>query len=180
MGYLGDLSVLARKLSRAGIRYGLVGGAAMGAHGITRSTLDLDLLVEKEDLPGADRVFASLGWKRVYRSANVSHYRAARDGRVPLDVIHAFRPDSRRMLGMAVNRRMPDGAPVRVLRPEDIIGLKVQAMANDPGRKWIDTPDIEAIAGKGGRLDWPRILRYYRLFGREAEGKALRRRHRRP
>jgi len=179
MSYVGDLAVLARKLGKAGVRYGLAGGAALAAHGIARSTVDLDLLVEKEDLARADKVFLALGWKRIYRSANVSHYRGGRAGRVPLDVIHAFRTESRRMLKVAVRKRVPGGASARVLRPEDLIGLKVQAMVNDPGRKWIDILDIETLADRGKRLDWRRVVEYYRIFGREAEGKALRERHRR-
>ena len=58
--------------------------------------------------------------------------------------------------------------------PEDIIGLKVQAIANNPLRRAQDTADIQALANRfGATLNWPRILEYYALFDLSGEGQRL-------
>lgn len=54
---------------------------------------------------------------------------------------------------------------VRVVNPEDVIGLKVQAMVNDPDRRAQEMVDIERImAAYGQRLDWQRVEEFYELF----------------
>ena len=56
---------------------------------------------------------------------------------------------------------------VRTLRPDDIIGLKVQALANDPRRERRDMVDIELLAERySGEMDWQRMREYFALFGR--------------
>ncbi|MCM8778689.1 MAG: hypothetical protein NC898_05640 [Candidatus Omnitrophica bacterium] len=57
---------------------------------------------------------------------------------------------------------------------EDVIGLKVQAIANDPERKIKEMADIEALMGVyKNRLDWERLEDYFRLFGMDKELKQL-------
>ena len=56
---------------------------------------------------------------------------------------------------------------LRTLRPEDIVGLKVQALANDPGRERRDLADIELLAERfAAAMDWERIREYFALFDR--------------
>lgn len=54
---------------------------------------------------------------------------------------------------------------VRVVRPEDIIGLKVQAAANNPSRQTKEYADIETIMEYyRQKLDWRLIEDYCELF----------------
>ena len=56
-----------------------------------------------------------------------------------------------------------------------MIGLKVQAMRNDPGRRAQEQSDIERLMGRYGRnLDWQRIVEFYDVFGLADEAKNLR------
>lgn len=67
---------------------------------------------------------------------------------------------------------------VRVIRPEDVIGLKVQAMVNDPDRRTQELADIERLmALYGERLDWERIEEYYDLFNLGEGAGQLRKRY---
>ncbi len=55
---------------------------------------------------------------------------------------------------------------IKVLRVEDLIGLKVQAMANDESRKTVDYSDIEAVMKLHGKeLNWSDIEEYFSMFG---------------
>jgi len=163
------LSELARRFHDRGVRYGLIGGFAVALHGHPRTTVDLDFLVDRDHLPVIDRILEEMDYELAFRTENVSQY-AARDGEGPeIDLIHAFRTASRRMLDLADSRRIsPDGTPLNLLRVEDIIGLKVQAMANDPSREAQDRADIQRlVALHTDRLDWELLTDYLRLFDRE-------------
>ena len=91
---------------------------------------------------------------------------SARLGQV--DFLHAFREVSTGMLQRAAELPAFAGSlQVRTLRPEDIIGLKVQALANDPQRERRDLVDIELLAERyAGEIDWGRMREYFALFGR--------------
>ena len=66
-------------------------------------------------------------------------------------------------------------------RPEDIIGLKVQAIANNPDRREKDAADIAALLEisrmEGRVVDWKKIESYYRLFSMEEQFKILKERY---
>jgi hypothetical protein len=58
-----------------------------------------------------------------------------------------------------------------------VIGLKVQAMFNDPERRDQDQSDIERLMALYRRkLDWNRIQEFYEVFGFSEEAKKLRER----
>jgi len=66
---------------------------------------------------------------------------------------------------------------IKAVDPEDVIGLKVQAMFNDPTRWSQEVADIERLATLyGQKLDWDRIEEFYNLFGLGEEGRTLRER----
>ncbi|MDE2292471.1 MAG: nucleotidyltransferase family protein [Elusimicrobia bacterium] len=159
------------------IRCAAIGGFALGLLGAPRATLDLDFLVNKEDLSALDALMASLGYARRYRSENVSQFAAVDDSLGCVDFLHAFRPVSRAMLGRAAPAPAPGGRRVLVLEAEDVIGLKVQAMANDPRRASKETADIESLAqARGGKLDWGRLEEFYGLFHMDDRLRALKER----
>lgn len=147
----------------ANIDYALIGGFAVGLWGVARGTVDLDFLVDRDALPRLDPIMAQCGFSLAYRSENVSQFTSPSGG---IDVLHAFRHHSRAMLGRSAERSLFAGSVlVRVLRPEDLIGLKVQALANDPDRTHFDRYDIEELMRlHGATLDWTLIEDYFDLF----------------
>ena len=153
MDFKTTLQQLIRAFDDAGIGYALIGGFAVGLWGVARGTVDLDFLVDRDALPRLDPIMAQCGFSLVYRSENVSQFSSPAGG---VDFLHAFRRHSRTMLGRALERSLfADAIRVRVLRPEDLIGLKVQALANDPGRTPFDRYDIEELMRlHGATLDW--------------------------
>lgn len=162
------------------VRYALIGGLALNALGRVRSTMDVDLLVHRDDLGKLHRILTELGYERYFESENGSQYRSKDFALGFIDVIHAFREWSVGMLSRAIQRPVFEGRPpAKVLQPEDVIGLKVQAMANDPKRRAQDQADIEelVILHHRKQLDWERIQQYYEIFGMGGEAKQLRARH---
>ena len=172
-----DFEFVLRKVipefEKENIRYALIGGFALGLLGIPRATMDLDFLVQKDDLENLDKILTTIGYKLYFRSENVSHYRGENSELGSLDFIHAFRKVSLSMLKNAHNRKILGGeVQVKVLQAEDIIGLKIQAIANDSVRKLRELADIEALMNiYRQELDWDRLKEYFLLFEMEKEFK---------
>ena len=161
------------------IRYGVIGGFALGLLGVPRATMDLDFLVHRDDLQRLHQLFSSLGYQRDIHLENVSQYYHPERQWGSIDIIHAFRPTALEMLDRVRVTAIPGAdLSIRVLQPEDVIGFKVQAMANNPSRRAKEIADIEALAMQHGhQLDWGRVQRYYELFELGHEGKNLRGQH---
>jgi len=149
-----------------GVRYALIGGFAMGAWGIARSTVDMDFLIHKNDMQIVHRILTDMGYECRYQTENVSQFVAPLQIFGEIDILHAFREVSIGMLQRAEDRKIfNESMTIKVLKVEDLIGLKVQAIANDPSRKPIDLADIEALMEiYGGSIDWPIIEEYFDLF----------------
>ncbi len=158
------------------IRYAAIGGFALGVLGVPRATMDLDFLVQRDDLHKLHRVLTTLGYQRYVQTENVSQYRHADGLWGSLDIVHAFRKAALGMLARAKNHPIFGGTQeVRVVNPEDVIGLKVQAMVNDPDRRAQEIADIERIMEQyGQRLDWQRVEEFYELFDLADDAKRLR------
>jgi hypothetical protein len=148
------------------IRYALIGGFAVGLWGAARATIDMDFMVLREDLDSLDGIMASLGYELRFRSENVSHFVAADKLFGEVDFLHAFRQPSLRMLERAREMNIfGEEIAIRVLIPEDLIGLKLQAIANNTERESADMADIEALMRiHGPELDWEQIEEYFALF----------------
>jgi predicted nucleotidyltransferase len=155
---------------REAIDYALIGGFALGLWGVTRATVDIDFLVLLESIERAHGVMTRLGYELRYKSDNVSQYISPVKLFGEIDFLHAFRDISKSMLQRADRKPIFDGAmQVKVLRPDDLIGLKVQAIANDPERRNNDLADIEALMHLHGKaLDWALVKSYFKLFDFDA------------
>ena len=171
--------VLERLLSQfaaAHIQYALMGGFALGAWGVPRATMDIDFLVRREDSDGIDRIMRDLEYECRYRSENVSQYVSPLKIYGQVDFLHAFRKASLAMLERAEPRSVFENAMrLPVLRPEDIVGLKVQAMKNDTQRAARDRDDIlRLLAVCRDRVDWLTVEEYFSLFEMQETWNELR------
>ena len=167
------LKELIRTFELERVRYAMIGGFALGALGAPRATMDLDFLIHQEDLKKAHQALLRLGYQRRFHTQNVSQYASNDSSWGSVDFIHAFRKISLGMLDRSLKKPIFAGTySVPILQPEDVIGLKVQAMANDVARRNKEMADIEALMSLyRNRLDWARLKEYYSLFGLEKEFK---------
>ncbi len=177
MDFLKVLQRLSEALSRDGIHYALIGGFALAMRGVQRATADLDFLLLQQDLERAHAILTALGYQRIFHSENVSHYRAETDEFGRIDILHAFRGPSLSMLERAERMEAGPGLSIPVLQTEDLIGLKIQAAANDPNRAdedWLDIRLLLQAAKHQGRApDWELIADYLALFNKQDQLKIL-------
>ena len=144
-------------LTQAKVEHALIGGLALACYGSTRATVDLDLLIHENDSPRAKAELLKHGFSVEFESAEVIQLK----GLGYVDLLLARRPISQKMLFEARDTG-PEG--IRVLRPEDIIGLKIQAYKNNPKRELQDKTDIQFLIESDDKLDWNRIKEYADLF----------------
>ena len=145
-------------LDAEGISYALIGGFALASHGVARATQDIDLLIDGARARDARRALEAGGFKLVHESDEVQQY----TGVGYLDLLFARRPLSLEMLSAA---QVSPTMRIKVIGPEDLIGLKIQAYKNDVKREFKDKADIQLLIEKSEALDWDRIKKYADLFG---------------
>lgn len=169
-----DFRVALEKLlslfERDHVRYALIGGMALGVWGVPRGTVDVDFLVHRADMERVAAIMQALGYECRYRTENVSQYVSPLKIFGEVDFLHAFRVPSLSMLERAEVRKVFDESiSVKVVKVEDLIALKVQAMANDESRRSLELSDIKSLlAMHGSTLDWDLLADYFALFGCEA------------
>lgn len=171
------LNLLLGGFQKENVQYALIGGVALGALGLPRATVDIDFLVHRDDLGKIEKLMKANGYNCVFKSENVSQYVSPLEIFGEVDFLHAFREISVGMLKRAIERDIFEGKlKIKVLRPEDIIGLKLQAIANDQTRANREYSDIEsAMDYFRANLDWRLIEEYFSIFeqkGKFAELKA--------
>lgn len=157
---------LSAAFSQSRVQYALIGGYAVSLWGIPRATVDLDFLVRRDDMDIVRTIAESLGYHCIHTSENVTQFDAPDNNLGEVDFLHAFRPASLAMLERAELKVVFDGEQaIPVIQPEDLIGLKVQAIANQASRMTVDKADIEGLMQLyGDKLDWRRIAEYFELF----------------
>ncbi len=118
----------------------------------------------------ADRALREMGFRRRFHTENVSHYQHDEFSE-RIDLLHAFRSPALAMLSRAERVEVKNGPTVPLAAVEDIIGLKLQALQNDPARAeqdWLDMRRLVVVARASGRqLDWELIGDYFCLFERQ-------------
>ena len=164
--------------AKENVRYALIGGFSLGLLGVPRSTIDIDFLVHHDDLPKIDKLMKDNGYECAFRSENVSQYISPLKIFGEVDFLHAIRKTSVGMLERAVEKNIFEKElKIRVLRPEDIIGLKLQAAANDKDRLTREYADIEGLLEHyRNSLDWNLIEEYFSVFDQERRFSELKKR----
>ncbi len=162
------LKELLTRFYEQNISYALMGGFAMGLWGAGRTTVDIDFLVNRDDIDKVDKIMHALGYECRYRSENVSQYVSPLKIFGEVDFLHAFREASIQMLQRAVEKEVFAAIKIKTLIPEDIIGLKLQAIKNNPKRQHGEIEDIMfLIENYKNEINWSLIEQYVKILNME-------------
>ena len=106
------------------------------------------------------------GYNLLFESNEVINFIGEIDSLGRVDFILAHRKYTLAMLKRAQKKNILQGkATIHVVEPEDLIGLKVQAIANDKSRLTQDLVDIKMIIKNNSEsLNFNRIKEYFELF----------------
>jgi hypothetical protein len=174
MDFKAVLFALIERFNNHNIRYALIGGFAMGLWGMGRTTVDIDFLVHRDDMEKVDVIMTELGYECRYRTENVSQYISPLKIFGEVDFLHAFREASLYMLERAEDKEVFGELNIKVLRPEDLIGLKLQAIKNNPERKQREIEDmLFLLKAHKDKIDWSLIDRYAKILNMEEVYKEI-------
>jgi len=157
-------------------RYALIGGWAVAAAGHHRATQDIDFLLQRDDYPAVKAFLSGFGYELLNESGDVANFAGKLKELGQVDFLLAHRPYALAMLDRAIRRPILDRKfVVPVLQPEDLIGLKLQSIVNDPARAEEDRADIEALLRLNAKeLHWELIEEYFTILNKKDEFHALR------
>ena len=149
------------------IQFALIGGLAVGSLGYQRFTNDIDMLIHEDDKEKAKNLLLKKGYTLFSENSEFVQFQ----GQCPIDIQLARRPISKKMLADA---QMLPNTPVRCLRVEDLIGLKIQAFSTNSKREFKEKADIQALIELHfSSLDWAKIKNYADLFSKWDEIEAI-------
>jgi hypothetical protein len=166
------LKILIYRFQKDNIDFVLAGGLALSTMGIFRFTKDIDFLVSEEAKDKIDDIMKDLSYeKQDFSNEEIFSFLLPLKELGQVDYLFARRKYTRAMIKRAKKRAIFDGEfDVKTLLPEDLIGLKIQAISNDPKNRFVvDSLDIRKILQtKINEIDIELVKEYFKLFNKEA------------
>jgi len=156
---------------REKIEFALIGGFALQAVGVTRTTQDIDLIILAKDAARIKDIMVQAGYELLHESEDVLNFLSKSNELGKVDFLLAHRKYALAMLKRAKEKEMLGGKfKIKVLELEDLIGLKVQSSSNNPDRLHQDMADIEMmIKNNYPKINLGLLREYFNLFDRENE-----------
>ncbi len=151
--------------NRRGIEWAVTGGLALGAHGISRTTFDVDVVVALDHQDELLAFLETLGFETLHRSRGYSNHIHPENGRV--DVIYVGRDTATQLFDETSNRDVL-GRTVPVPKAEHLIAMKLVAYRNDPSRRLQDLADIRSLV-QSASLDRDTVRAVFAHYGLEED-----------
>jgi hypothetical protein len=146
------LKFLLAEFPKSDIDFALVGGLAVSIYTKPRMTQDLDLMILSTDLNKAKNILINAGYSITFESGDIVTFVSK---------------------SVAKNIELYQGINVKVLIPEDIIGLKVQAYNNQPERYYKDMADIQELIKSDDCKNLDEVEEYFKIFDRHSDFKTI-------
>ena len=147
-------------LEERGAPYAVIGGVALVAYGLPRTTLDLDFIVESSIQDELIRFLESRGYETLHRSRGYSNHRHPDLVWGNLDFVYVSGETSQELFAACTTRKGPGNFQIPVPKPEHLAAMKVIAMKNDPSRELQDMADIRFLLNLPG-VDRIQIRDYF-------------------
>jgi len=127
---------------REGVRWAVGGGLAMHAWGYSRSTNDIDFIVDGAARAKVIAFAESLGYETNYASEGFSNHSHTNRDRGKIDLLYVYGETADKVFSAASMRITAGDTSAPVLSAEHLAMMKALAMKNRPPRVLIDSPDV--------------------------------------
>lgn len=128
--------------------FAVIGGFGLHAYGLSRTTYDLDLLVDASSQDELIRYLEEeLGYQTLHRSAGYSNHLHRDPAWGRLDFVYIRGETSRKLFAELRTAEVLAGVELPVPRPEHLAALKIHAMKNDPARRHRELADLRFLLG---------------------------------
>ncbi len=155
-------------------RVAVVGGLGLHGHGITRATLDLDLVSEAGVQDPLVAFLEATGYETLHRSAGYSNHLHSDPALGRLHLVYVDADTARSLFAGCTSRLELGWRMALVPRAEHLAAMKVQAMKNDPTRELQDLADVQTLLRLPG-VDAAEIRGYFERAGLLDRYDAIRR-----
>lgn len=145
MDFAATLESVGGFLAERGYRSALVGGVALAAYGLARTTLDLDLVTESAAQRALVDFLEARGYETLYCSRAYSNHLSPDPDLGRVDLIYVDGETAERLFAASRALPGPGGRPAQVVSPEHLAAMKVLAMKNDPARALQDLADLRFL-----------------------------------
>ena len=152
---------LAEEAAAQTLRFLVIGGWALEAHGYARQTIDVDCLIAEEDLAAIDSLLNAADFRQLAQTENFRRYRHSNFGY--LDLLIVDRQTFEKLYRDAVPFRI-GAVTLYVPSLPNLIALKLHGAKNDPTRELRELADIEQLA-RCGRVSVDEMKRLCDQFG---------------
>ena len=171
MDFTSVFEYLFKEFQKEKVDFAIIGGFALQAYGLARTTQDIDFLVLVDNKDKVKDIMTKGEFNLLHESNDVLSFVGSRPVLGRVDFLLAQRKYTNEMLKRAVEKNVFDGQfKVKFIKIEDQIGLKVQASSNDPTRYHQDMADVEElIKNNQSVLDMNIIKEYFSIFNRVDE-----------
>lgn len=126
--------LLVEAFDRAEIRFAVIGGLALAAYGLHRTTLDADFVVELESQEAAVALLSELGYECLHRSSAFSNHLHPDPTMGRVDLMYVPEPTAQKIFTHCQRRRLPRDLEANVASPEHLAAMKALALASNPTR----------------------------------------------
>jgi hypothetical protein len=155
-------------LEAGGVPFAVIGGIALAALGMPRTTLDLDLAVDGVAQDDLIAFLESLGYETLHRSSGYSNHLHPMPDLGRVDLVYLRGETCKRVLGQVQRLVGPAGRMLPVPRTEHLAAMKAFAIRNDRSRRLRELADIRFLLQVPG-TDRTEVEGYLRRYGLEEE-----------
>lgn len=158
------LDTLSGFLQEKDHRFAVIGGVALAAYGLPRTTLDLDFVIDAAAQNNLIPFLESLGYQTLHRSSGYSNHVHSDPTWGRVDFVYVQEDTSSKLFADSRSIPGPGGIPIPVPKPEHLAALKVLGMKNDPARTFQDLADVRFLLTLPG-VDRVEIRDYFERHG---------------
>ena len=164
MDFARTFGLVASFLEQQGFPVAVVGALALHGHGVTRATVDLDLVTSAGAQDGLVAFLEAQGYETLHRSQGYSNHLHADAELGRLDLVYVDARTAQRLFAGCAPRLELGDREALVPRAEHLIAMKVQAFKNDPSRELQDLADVQSLLRVPG-LDEAEVRGYFERAG---------------
>lgn len=166
MDFRAAIELLATFFDSQKAPYAVIGGVAMAALGMPRTTLDIDIVVPAGVQDALVAHLEGLGYETLHRSAGYSNHLHPDPERGRIDVVYVRDDTERRLFGAVEVVPGFEDRELPVPKPVHLAAMKLFSIRNDPGRAERELEDVRFLIESAG-VDRDRVDEYLRRYGLE-------------
>ncbi len=156
---------LYRAERRGELRFLLIGGRSLEAHGYIRFTQDVDFLIATTDIPAMSALLNQVGYAQTAETAIFSRWHHPSLALDEVDLMYV-QPAIFEKLSIDAKELHLDNIVLRVPSVPSLIALKLHAIKNNPDRTGKDLNDIERLLEHNpGVLDRASLEALFEKYG---------------